>query len=242
MARESYWRDQGPSRFAPELSFYHRFAAMPPDAPTRLFFYFGHELPESGGTGYDASCRERRVTLGDLAEAVRDVAGSTGKVDLLGLATCFGGTPYNIGELAPYARYIIASPDNLHLSSFDLAPLETLQLGSEEGAMAAFADRFARNAFARLEGTVQTAVSVVVYDTDEVGEFLDSATGVYDRDLRPAAGQSPSFSERCDCGDEPAYARPGMGRGLTVLYRAPHFGRLKHKASHSGWECWRKAE
>ena len=242
MVRESYWRDQGPSRFAPELGFYHRLAAGSPGARTRLFFYFGHELPESGGTGYDASSRERRVTIGDLAEAARDVAGGAGKVDLLGLATCFGGTPHTIGTLAPYARYIIASPDNLHLSSFDLAPLERLELGSGDGAVAAFADRFARNAFTRLEGAVQTAVSVVVYDTNAVGDFLDSATGVYDRALGLASDGSPSLFERCDCGDEPAYARPGMSRGLTVLYRAPHFGRLKHKASHSGWECWRPAE
>ena len=241
LARESYWRDQGPSRFAPELAFYHRLAAAQPASPTRLLFYFGHELPESGGAGYDASCRERRVTIGDLAAAVRDVADG-GKVDLLGLATCFGGTPHTIGALAPYARYIIASPDNLHLSSFDLSPLETLDPGSEDGAVAAFADRFARNAFTRLERGVQTTVSVVVYDTDEVGAFLDAATDVYNRTLALADGRPPLPSERCDCGDDPAYARPGMGQGLTVLYRAARFGRLKHKASHSGWECLRTAE
>jgi hypothetical protein len=215
MAQEAYWRDQGTTRFAPELRIYHRLAEPPSPSLVRLFFYFGHELPEMDGAGYDASCRERRVTVADLAEAVRDVAGSAAKVDLLGLATCFGGTPHTVGALGPYARYIIASPDNLHLSSFDLAPLESLDLGSDDGAVAAFADRFARNAFERLASTVQTAVSVVVYDVNGTRAFLDSVTGPYDRTLASTRGRSPSSEELC--------------------------GRLKHEVSHSGWECWRSA-
>lgn len=242
MARQSYWRDEGPSRFAPELRIYHQLAAMPSGSPGLLFFYFGHELPEIDGAGYDASCRERRVTVEDLAGAVKDVAGSATQVDLLGVATCFGGTPHTIGALAPHARYIIASPDNLHLSSFDLTPLESLDLGSDDGAVAAFADRFARNAFERLADTVQTAVSVVVYDVDGISPFLDSVTGVYDRTLVSTSGRSPSSRERCDCAADSAYARPGMSQGLTVLYRAPRFGRGKHTVSHSGWQCWRLVE
>ena len=30
----------------------------------------------------------------------------------------------------------------------------------------------------------------------------------------------------------------GMSDGLTVLYRAPRFGRMKNDTHHSGWECW----
>ena len=242
VARQSYWRDQGASPFDPEVRLYHQLAGTAASPPVRQFFYFGHELPEIDGTGYDASYRKRPVTIDDLAEAVKSIAGNGTKIDLLGLATCFGGTPHTIRALAPHARYIVASPDNLHLSSFDLTPLESLELESDDGAVAAFADRFARNAFERLASEVQTVVSVVVYDTEDTWAFLDAVTGEYDRTLASTLGRSRSSSHRCDCADDSAYVLPGMSQGLTVLYRAPRFGRLKGKVGHSGWECRRILE
>lgn len=242
LARQSYWRDQGDSRFEPEVRFYERFAgARSPDA-VRLFFYSGHELPEFDGAGYDASYSKRRVTIGDLAEGVRDFAGESGRFDLLTLATCFGGTPHTIGALAPYARTIIASPDNLHLSFFDLEPLAELDVGTGDGELDAFASRFAHNAFERLTSDVQTTVSVVVYDTRKVSGYLDSVRGAYDRALAAASGMSSDSLEHCDCADDSTYSFPGMSDGLTVLYRAPRFGRMKQKRNHSGWECWRAEE
>jgi len=55
-------------------------------------------------------------------------------------------------------------------------------------------------------------------------------------------GKASSSIEHCDCAEDPAYALPGMNEGITVLYRAPRFGRFQHKESHSGWECWRLLE
>jgi hypothetical protein len=207
-----------------------------------MFFYFGHELPEFNGEGYDASYSKRRVIVHDLAEGVRDITGESTKNDLLVLATCYGGTPHTVGALAPYARYIIASPDNLHLSYFDLEPLADLDVGSEDDELAAFADRFAGHAFEQLAGEVQTTVSVVVYDVNAVGDFLASVAGVYDRALTAASEMSPGSAAHCDCADDSTYARPGMSKGLTVFYRAPRFGRMKHEERHSGWECWRIAK
>ena len=242
LAQKSYWRDQGESRFEPEVRLYEQFTGVQSRPPLRLFFYFGHELPEFNGAGYDASYAKRRVTIHDLAAGVRGIASASGKIDLLVLATCFGGTPYTIGALAPYARYIVASPDNLHLSYFDLEPLESLDVGSDDAEVADFADRFARHAFERLASEVQTAVSVVVYDVNDVGAFLESVADVYDRTLAAANGMSPVSVEHCDCADDSTYALPGMSEGLTILYRAPRFGRMKNEQSHSGWECWRIAD
>ena len=240
-ARESYWRDQGESRFDPEVRLYQQFAGGHARPPVRLLFYFGHELPEFNGSGYDASYSQRRVTIHDLAEGVRRIAGESQKIDLLVLATCFGGTPYTIGALAPYARYIIASPDNLHRSYFDLDPLAQLDVAADDSTVAAFADRFARNAFEQLASEVQTAVSVVVYDANDVSDFVDSVAGVYDNTLTVANGKPPASVEHCDCADDSTYALPGMSKGVTVLYRAPRFGRMKNEQRHSGWECWRVA-
>lgn len=235
--KASYRRDREASPFDGEVALYRRLAGTPSGSPVRLFLYSGHELPEVDGAGYDASHRERRVTVEHLAAAVRDITGDTGKVDLLGLATCFGGTPHTIGTLAPYARYIVASPDNLHLSSFDLTPLASLDPDRDDAAVEDLAERFARNAFERLADEVQTVVTVAVYDADETAEYTDSVAGAYRRALAAAAGRSLSSAERCDCADDPAFSLPAMRRGLTVLYRPPQFGRMKNKADHSGWQC-----
>jgi hypothetical protein len=234
----SYWRDQGDSHFAPETRLYEKFAGAQSPPPVRLFLYFGHELPEFNGAGYDASYPKRLVTIDDLAEGVSTFAGKTGKIDLLVLATCFGGTPHTIDALAPYARTIIASPENLHLSYFDLEPLATLDIGSSAGDAAAFADRFARNAFARLTSEVETATSVVVYDVDATHAFRASVAGDYERTLT-MMNAMPASVDHCDCADDSTLTRPAMGKGLTVLYRAPRFGRRKNEQHHSGWECWR---
>jgi hypothetical protein len=155
------------------------------------------------------------------------------------LSTCFNGTPHTIAALAPYGRYIIASPDNLHLSYFDLGPFEQLDVGLPVGDVSVFAKMFAQHAFERLTEDIQTAVTVAVYDVDSVQGFLHSVDSVYDHALTTLKGQTPASIEHCDCAEDPAYILPGMSEGVDVFYRPPRFGRLKHKESHSGWECWR---
>lgn len=237
----SYWRDQGDSRFAPETRLYEKFAGGQSPAPVRLFLYFGHELPELNLEGYDASYPGRRVSIDDLAQGLRTFTGASGKMDLVVLGTCFGGTPHTIDALAPYARTIVASPGDLHLSYFDLEPLETIDIQPVDGAVAAFANRFARHAFERLTNEVQTVTSVVVYDVNATNAFRASVAGAYDRTLTMANGM-PASANHCDCADDSTYVRPGMGSGLTVLYRAPRFGRMKNDKHHSGWECWHIGE
>ena len=239
LAEESYWRDQGELRFDTEIELYDRFRAEGSPDPMRLFLYFGHEIPEIGGAGYDASYKNRTFTVGDLADGLRRITRDSTKVDLVVLSTCFSGTPRAIAAVAPYARYVIASPDNLHLSYFDLRPFERLDIGLREGDVSGFANTFARHAFDRLTEDVQTAVTVVVYDVDRVRGFLYSADSIYGRALITMKGRTPASIERCDCAEDSAYALPGMNEGMAVFYRPSRFGRLKHKESHSGWECWR---
>jgi len=242
IAEESYWRDQGQARFDPEMELYDRFRAEGPSDPTRLFLYFGHEIPETGKAGYDASYKSRVFRVDDLADGLRRVTRDSTKIDLVVLSACFSGTPRTIAALAPYARYVIASPDNLHLSYFDLRPLERLDIGLREEDVSAFAYAFAHHAFDRLAEDTQTAVTVVVYDVDRVEGFLRSVDRSYDHALTILAGRNPASIEHCDCADDPAYALPGMNEGTTVLYRPSRFGRLQNKENHSGWECWRLLE
>jgi hypothetical protein len=239
IAKELYRRDQGQSRFDPEVDLYHRFHAEGKNPSVRLFFYFGHEIPEFGGAGYDASYSHRTFTVHDLAHALKRITPDSTKLDLAVLSTCFNGTPYTIAALAPYTRTIVASPENLHLSYFDLQPFERLSSGLQGGDMATFAQSFARHAFNRLTEDVQTAVTVAVYDVDRVQRYLYGADSLYDHTLSTLNAQPLWSIEHCDCVEDPLYLQPEMSDGVDVFYRAPRFGRLKHKRKHSGWECWR---
>ena len=243
-ANASYWRDdQEISHFDPEVGLYRRFRADNQREMVRLFLYYGHEIPEFGGAGYDASYPDRPFTVRDFAGGLKDFTRDFERFDLMVLSTCFGGTPHTIGALGPFTRYIIASPDNLHLSYFDLHPLEQLDLSLRDRDVPAFAKQFAHQAFDRLTGDIQTAVSVAVYDVDRVQKFLRSVSPAYDHMLATLKGEtyaSTAMLEHCDCADLPAYVLPAMTEGVNVLYRPPRFGRSKHKQNHSGWECWRE--
>lgn len=242
IANESYWRDQGQSPLDPEVTLYRRYHANNQRPSMNLFLYCGHEIPEFGGAGYDASFPDRPFTVHDLADGLKGFTGGSARFDLLVLSTCFGSTPYSIGALGPFARYIIASPDNLHLSYFDLRSLERLDLSLQEGDVPAFAKKFAHQSFDRLTRDIQTAVSVAVFDVDRVQDFLRAVHETYDHTLTTLEGETQSsmaMIERCDCADIPAYALPTMNRGVEVLYRPARFGRSKNKENHSGWECWK---
>jgi len=239
LARESYRRNQGSSRFDPEARLYDRFRTAGQPRPKRFFLYFGHEIPEFDGRGYDASYSHRTFTVRDLADGLELTTRDTTKFDLIVLSTCFNGTPHTIDTLAPYARTIIASPDNLHRSYFDLQPFERLDVGLQNGDTAVFARAFARQAFDRLSEDIQTTITVAVYDVERVQGFLHTVEGAYDHTLTTLKEQSPGFFEHYDCAEDTAYALPNMSEGVDVFYQPPRFGRLRHKENHSGWECWK---
>jgi hypothetical protein len=243
IANESYWRDQEQSHLDPEVELYRRFRSDIQRETMSLFLYYGHEIPEFGGAGYDASYPDRAFTVRDFADGIKGFLPHSTRFDLMVLSSCFGGTPYTIGALGSQARYIIASPDNLHLSYFDFNLLERLDLGLQDGNVPAFAKRFAHQAFNRLTRDIQTAVSIAVYDADRVQEFLDSVHTIYDHTLTALRGETqPTRAEigHCDCADLPGYVLPTMNEGVDVFYRPARFGRSKNKQNHSGWECWRE--
>ena len=239
LAKESYWRDQGQSRFDAEVEIYNRFHAEERPEMVRLFLYFGHEIPEFGGEGYDASYKKQTFTVEDLVDGLKRITGESNKFNLIVLSTCFNGTPHTIAALAPYARTIVASPDNLHLSYFDLQPFERLDVGLRDGDMATFAKNFAHKSFDQLTKDIQTAITVAVYDVDQVQEYLLAVASVDEHTLTTLKGQKPGSAEHCDCAEDSAYVLPVMSDGVDVFYRPPRFGRSKHKLNHSGWECWR---
>ncbi|MCF8356830.1 MAG: hypothetical protein K9H48_20485 [Melioribacteraceae bacterium] len=245
IANEKYWRDQEESNFDFEVDIYCSLHAGNQYEMMKMFLYFGHEIPELGGTGYDASYPNREFTVHNLANGLKDFTGDSTRFDLVILSTCFGGTPYTIGTLASYARYIIASPENLHLSYFDINLLERLDLNLSDTDIHTFAKKFANKTFERLSNEVQTEVSVAVYDVDRAQDFLNSVHNIYESSLKTLRGEgrvNPAGVEHCDCADLVDYASPTISDGVDIFYRPARFGRLKHKQKHSGWQCWKKID
>jgi hypothetical protein len=239
-AHESYWRDEEQSHLIPETKLYHRFVSQNRYDQVRMFMYFGHEIPEFNSAGYDDSYPDRTFKVRDLAIGLNNFLGDSVKFNLMILSTCYGGTPYTISTLGSFAQTIIASPENLHLSYFDLKPFERLNITLQKQSIQTFAKQFAQQAFDHLSENIQTAVSVAVYDVSSVQKYINSVHGVYDQTLTTLNKKTKEFlssTDHCDCADLPEYIFPGMSNGVTVFYRAARFGRLNNKPSHSGWEC-----
>ncbi len=236
LASESYRRLRTPERFDAAAALHERFQAPRAADQTRLFFYLGHEIPEYGGAGYDATHPRSSFTVDDLAGGLDRWSRKSGRFDLLVLATCYGGTPHTIASLSPYARFIVASPENLHLTYYDLQSLQHLHLNLPPPDVDAFAERFARQAYLRLVADVQTAVTVALYDVDRVAPYVTAVSGAYRLALTDTARPTASTGLHVDCA-ESAFAWPGMRDGVTLFYRPPQFGRARSKKDHSGWVC-----
>ncbi|MDT8323325.1 MAG: hypothetical protein RRA94_04360 [Bacteroidota bacterium] len=238
-ARRPYWRSSGTARFEAETALYAEYRTATDAKRTKFFLYFGHEIPEFDGKGYDASTPERAFNVRDLSAGVKSFTGDSTRFDMLVLSTCYGGTPHTIAALAPYSRTIVASPGNLHLSYFDLRAFGRLHLLSERNSVQGFARYFARQAFERLSKKVQTAVTVAVYESDRARIYLGEADSRYTQRLASLKDHGPAAVEYVDCAEEKKFVLPGMSDGVSVLFRPSRFGRAKNKFRHSGWQCCR---
>jgi hypothetical protein len=242
IANELYWRDQEKSNLDFEAEIYHQFHVVNQNKLINIFLYFGHEIPEIGGMGYDGSYTDRSFTIDDLASGMKSFTSDSIKFDLTILSTCYGGTPYTIGKIAPFAQIIIASPENLYLSYFDLSPLERLDINLQNGDVPAFAKRFVCQSFDKLASGIETTVSVVVYDVKKIQNFVNAVQKDYNQTLNNLKGLTQvnlAAIEHCDCAEIPAYLISTIKDGVDVLYRPARFGRSRNKQSHSGWECWK---
>ncbi len=243
-ATHSYWRDEGEgaARFAAHGALYNQFRSKSPGSlvrPMRMFLYFGHEIPEVEGLHYDASYPDSTLTVTKFSKDLRAFSSDSKHFDLAFLSTCFNGTPHSIAALAPHTRYVIASPTNLHLSYLDVAPFEHLEntLGNRD--IASFARTVARNAFDKLSASVQTVVSVAVYDVAKVELYTSSIDSAYTAALASIAAAPMLTLAHCDCVEQAPFNSPLMGSGVEVLYRPVKFGRDASKLQHSGWSCWK---
>ena len=207
-----------------------------------FLLYFGHQIPEFDGRKYHASYPCRKLTIENFSNGLKEFKvqreGEEHKFDLIVVSTCYSGTPGVIKSLLPHARFIIASPDNLHLSYIHSALFQSLD-ESEYFDEYRFMKRVAGDAFEELCRNTQTMITISLYDTEKVAPFLIDIEEYYCQIIEMLGSSRSIQPEPFDCGEDPFFSGKGIGEGVDVFYRPPKFGKEKNKLTHSGWNCWR---
>jgi hypothetical protein len=254
----SYERRHTPSFWEEEAAIFHTYHAGSDSnakialKPLRIFLFFGHQVFETDGLGYYSSYPDETFGVDELARGIA-LFGAQGEtlssnswayqkkdtfLNLIVLSTCRGGTPGTIKKLSPLTRYIIASPENLHLSYMNMGILKDLETWNGN-TMQPFYRDLVVHAFTDLIQLTNTVVSIALYDTGQVGPYLESIEEQHERRLITYLEEGAIPLDYFDCQDDPVFSREFFGKGVFILYRPPLFGRDKMKNYHSGWECWR---
>lgn len=243
-----------PGREAPlaaEARLFHALAAGP-RGPTgtgrveaRVFAYFGHEIPATTGQAYSRSRPDTGFAMKPFAAGLGLFANPQGAdegkaFELVILSACHGGTPGATRALAPYASWLLAAPGELHLSYLDTRALsEMADAGApplEAGEIGTWGRIIASESFEKLKKYTVTEITLSLYDTDRAAAWLDARPFAADG-ASGTAGYAGGYAGYGDCGSDPAFGAGGEDAGVLVFHRPPRFGRDKHKAFRSGWEC-----
>jgi hypothetical protein len=207
----------------------------------RMLFYFGHEIPEVGGAEYDASYPDRTFTVDDFSAMVSSMAEDR-PFDVIALSTCYGGTPYTVASLAPYTRYLIASPDNLHLSYLAVDTLAGAPRAADSAAYRGFLQEYLASSFKQLTNSVHTTVSLALYDMERLRPYVSEVAARNAVARSEASNRRVLAIEHYDCADDESYLSEGMKDGVSLLHRPARFGRSQFVENPSGWMCWRPAD
>lgn len=250
---ESYNSNASLQNLDIEAAFFREYASYVPDLPGKIvrnfFLYYGHEIPESGGMGYNPSYPEKPFSIDNLSKALSLFKNASqigdAKFDFLLLSTCYNGTPGVIEKLAPYASYIMASPEYLHLSYISSEHLKKLPQAGQTEDLHSYLKSFAEAAFTRLKEDTRTMITIAIYDADRVKDFLNmyKYAKAAERNIQDETGSTPRITPALDaagcidCSREASFDSKAAKQGIDLFYNPPQFGKYKGKLTHSGWGC-----
>ncbi len=222
--------------FAAEEQLFHSYSNIDSSHNRqRIFLYFGHEIPDNRTRTYHASRPKAQLNTQLFAKGVASFL-KAGKFDLTVLSTCNNGTPSMVGKLAPHTRNVLASPKNLHLSHVDTEALPEL-LKKPDLTSADIADSLAKNTYRRLSTFLQTGITLSLYKTDEMKNYLPSLAKQYNQYLT-TLDQTTYGLENNDCKSLPFFDTANDTAGIKMWYRAPRFGQKANANSfETGWGC-----
>lgn len=194
--------------------------------------YYGHDIPEENDARYHASYPRHPFGIDQFVHGLTLFGADSRPFELIVLSACNNGSPGMVAALAPYTRFVLASPGDLHLSYIDSHPLH------RAGRTGVDSKQIARDladwAFDRLSRRTQTAVTLTLFDTAALTPVLPETERAYANVRANLDDFLPDFVD-CRDGAMPDLA-PEM-EGVTRWFRPPAFGRQSQKEAHSGWGC-----
>lgn len=244
IANESYNSNPSLRNLEIESVFFHEYASYIPEFAgntiDNFFLYYGHEIPESDGRGYNMSYPEKPFSIENLSNALALMINTpqmqSKKFDMVLLSTCYNGTPGVISRLAHYTHYVIASPEYLHLSYISSSFFKTLAFAGITD-MHSFLKNLASEAFYDLKSNTQTMITVSLYDVEKLTPFLKSFTGGIAGNIKAEGKDYSDYTGCIDCAQNKTFDLTEATDGIDLFYNPPQFGKYKNKLSHSGWGC-----
>lgn len=226
--------------FSAEARLYRESRSATDTMENSVLLYFGHEIPYENGAGYYHSLSGKAMNTNTFSTGIRTLLPKGREhFDLTVLSTCNNGSPDMVRALKSVTRYLLASPQNLHLSHIDTEGLSLLENETMPKAREV-ADKLSRDSFRRLTKTVQTVVSLSIYDMQEVDGYIDQVNSTYQTYLETGSAADPG-SDNVDCTDLSIFEKSiTFSKGVSVRYRPPRFGLKAQPKSHSGWGCKRR--
>lgn len=200
----------------------------------QFFLYFGHEIPHLQERSYHRSRPDAEFNMDHLADGMRTFLDEDSEFDLTVLSTCDNGTPVTAAKMQTLSRYLVASPQNLHLSHIDTEPLLVLE-ESPRLQTSALADSLARQTYDRLNSFLETSITLSIFNLEKTDQSLNELSEKYLQYFRENSEMAIE-EENTDCaslsfwdGSEPS----------KVFYKPANFGAHSNRESHSGWGCRR---
>lgn len=201
----------------------------------RYFLYFGHEIPNEGGAGYHRTLSKIRVDVASLATGLRSfLPADDQQFSLVALSTCNNGTPAVASHFMPLTDYLLASPQNLHLSHINSEPLYLLEQNPDISPRR-LALALGNDTFQRLSDDIHTTITLALYDFDSVQGYISELlklTSDYKEEKSP-----DYFGENIDCKQLSFFDDAVYTKGVETWYNPARFGKRSTANNHSGWGC-----
>lgn len=226
----------GDRQFSAESEFYANYSYS--DISSKYLFYFGHEIPSENKRFYHRSRPAVEVSTTTFTKGITSFLpdNSDNKFDLVVLSTCNNGTPGMVNQFHPITEFLLASPQNLHLSHIDtenISVLESSPLTSGKD----IAKKMAKSTFEQLSASVQTVISLSVYEMKNISRDIERRYNLYQEKYLPDNSQYRS-TDNTDCLELPFFSDvKNESRGISTWFRSSKFGREANIRSHSGWGC-----
>mgnify|MGYP001627872829 CR=1 FL=1 len=196
-----------------------------------MLMYFGHEIPTFKRTYHQSQENEKF----DVQIFSKDISTLSNEFGIIGVSTCNNGNPLLIHSLNDLADFVVASPQNLHLSYLDMGMFRMLETKPEISEKE-LADSLALSSFKRLKEELQTTITVSIYDLKKLKSKLPLLVENYDKYIKENK-VNPYFSDNIDCASIESLAAYLPEKGITTYYRSSAFGRNNSSVKHSGWGC-----